>query len=170
MPDRSIEELEELVGETYSVVERFPIERGKIAEFAEAIGFDDEMFTDTTADTARTLGFEDVPVPPTFTMASSFYRRRQDVDGRPDFGLDPERTVHAQQAFEIRRVPVAGDVLHARCEVTDVYQRTSSDGQQLSFVETTTTFFDEADEPVVDSIAVNVEFGATPESEGSNSE
>lgn len=159
MSEHSIERLEEQVGETYTVVERFPIEAGKIAEFAEAIKDDDPMFTDTTGETARERGFDDVPVPPTFMMASSFFQARQDVEGQPDLDIDLERALHGEQSFEFERIPVAGDVLSATGEIADVYQREGSSAGEMTFIELETTYRDQNGDVVVRGHSTIIELG-----------
>lgn len=163
MPDKSIEELEDLVGTTWTAVERFPIEAGKIAEFAEAIKDDNPAYTDSTGETAREQGFDDVPAPPTYERVSSFFQSRQSTDGRPDFGFDNERILHGEQAYEYERVPTAGEVLSAESEVTNVYQREGARGGTMTFAEVTTTYYDEAGEPVVRAIGTTIETGQPPE-------
>lgn len=163
MPDKSIEELEDLVGTTWTAVERFPIEAGKVAEFAEAIKEDNPAYTDSTGETASEQGFDDVPAPPTYMMVSSFFQGRQDTGDSPDFGFDNERILHGEQSFEYERVPVAGDVLHGESEVTGVYQRDGARGGTMTFAETTTTYYDEDDEPVVRAIGTTIETGQPPE-------
>lgn len=149
MPDKSMDELNELVGATFDVVDRFPVEAGKIAEFAEAIHDDDPVYRDGTGERAREHGFEDVPAPPTFTMASAFYEERQDVEGRPDVGFDPAKVLHGEQSFEFERTPVAGDVLSAEGELVDVYQRESDQRGTMTFAVWETTYRDRDDEIVV---------------------
>lgn len=160
MGDRTFEELkEQLEGKTFTAVERFPIEAGKIAEFAEAIKEDNPVYLDTTGETAREHGYDDVPAPPTYMMVSSFYQQRQDVEGRPDLGFDLARVLHGEQSFEYMRVPVAGDVLHGEGEVADVYQREGSQGGTMTFAKLETTYFDQDDEPVVKATSTIIETG-----------
>jgi acyl dehydratase len=149
MPTKAMDELEALVGETFQVVDRFPIEAGKIAEFAEATKGDRPLYLDTTGDTARSEGFDDVPAPPTFTMASIFFRDRQDVPGKPDLGFDKSRTLHGEEQYEFKRIPVAGDVLTGVGELTDVYQREGSRGGMMTFANWKTTFRDQREETVI---------------------
>jgi peroxisomal enoyl-CoA hydratase 2 len=161
MVEKSIDELkDEFVGQTFTAVNRFPIEAGKIAEFAEAIKEDNPVYFDTTGETAREHGYEDVPAPPTYTMVSSFFQRRQDVGGRPDFGFDLERVLHGEQSFEYERVPVAGDVLSAEGEVVDIYQREGSRGGTMTFAEIETTYYDQDGDPVVRESSTIIETGA----------
>lgn len=160
MPSKSLDQLERLVGQRYEVVERFPLERGKIAEFAEAIRADDPVYLDTSGETARERGYEDVPAPVTYTMASSFFRERQPAEGRPDVGFDQERIVHGEQAFEFERLPVAGDVLSADGELVDVYQKESSTGT-MTFAEWETTFRDSDGDAVVRERSTVIELPPT---------
>lgn len=164
MVEESIDKLkEEFVGKTYTAVDRFPIEAGKIAEFAESIKEDNPVYIDTTGEIARENGYADVPAPPTYMMASSFFQRRQDVEGRPDLGFDLERVLHGEQSFEYERVPVAGDVLSAEGEVVDIYQREGSRGGTMTFAEFETTYYDQNDDPVVRESSTIIETGERPQ-------
>lgn len=164
MPTKSLAQLESLVGTKFQVVERFPLERGKIAEFATAILEDDPVYLDSSSETARERGFEDVPTPVTFTMASSFFQDRQPTEGRPDIGFDQERVVHGEQSFEFERQPVAGDTLSAEGELVDVYQKERSDGT-MTFAEWETTYRDAHGDVVVREQSTVIEL---PSSEGQN--
>lgn len=159
MPDKSMDELEDRVGETFTVVERFPVEAGKIAEFAEAIHDEHPVYLDGTGERARERGFDDVPAPPTFTMASAFYEQRQDVEGRPDLGFDPARVLHGEQSFEFERTPVAGDVLSAAGELVDVYQRESDHSGTMTFAVWETTYRDGDGDVVVVERSTAIEVG-----------
>lgn len=96
MAEKPVHELKQLVGTTWTAVNRFPIEAGKIAEFAE----DNPVYTDTSGEAAAEQGFDDVPAPPTYTMASAFFSCRQETERSPDLGLDLEHTLHGEQTFE----------------------------------------------------------------------
>lgn len=165
MPEKSIEELEEMVGETYTVVERFPLERGKIAEFAESIKEDDPMYTDTTAETARERGYDDVPIPLTYPRVVAFFRARQDTEGRPDLTFDRERGLHGEQSYEYERVPVAGEVLSAEGELSAVYQRDGARGGTMTFAEFEETYYDEDGEVVFTVGSTSIETGRAPAGE-----
>lgn len=163
MPEKPLADLEDLVGETYTVVERFPIEAGKIAEFAEAIGDDNPLYLDTSGETARQRGYDDVPAPITFPMASSFFKRRQDMGERPDLGFDRTRIVHGEEAFEYDRVPVAGDVLTGEERLADVYQREGGRGGTMTFAEWETTYTDRDDDRVLQQRQTIIELGGGDE-------
>ena len=68
-----------------------------------------------------------------------------------------------ERRFEYERVPEAGDVLRGEAEVTDVYQREGSRGGLMTMAERTTTFYDEADEPVVRVTNTTIETGQPPD-------
>jgi len=151
-----MDELRDLVGERFELVERFPVEAGKIAEFAEAITDVDSLYLDDTGDTARERGFENVPAPPTFTMSAAFFRERQDMEGRPDVTFDRSRTVHGEQSFEYERPPVAGDVLSADGELRDIYQKEGASGP-MTFAEWEATYRDQDGDPVVRAFSTVIE-------------
>jgi acyl dehydratase len=159
MPTQSLEEMKSHVGETFSLVERMPVEAGKIAEFAEAIGDDDPVFVDSTGEAAAERGFEDVPIPTTFTMTKGFWTARQDTEGRPDLGFVDERIVHGEQSFEIERRPVAGDVLRGEGELVDVFEREGSGGT-MTFAVWETRLYDQNDELCVTERSTVIEVPA----------
>ncbi len=56
--------IQDLVGKEFSPF-AMPVERGKIREFANAIGDDNPIYSDPVY--AGKSGFGDIPAPPTFT-------------------------------------------------------------------------------------------------------
>ncbi|MCL6611212.1 MAG: MaoC family dehydratase N-terminal domain-containing protein [Peptococcaceae bacterium] len=95
----------------------FAVERGKIREFALAIGDPREICLDP--EKAAQAGYADVAAPPTFGIAV-------DLWGGPDFArlceilkADPVKVLHGEQEYEYLGDIVAGDVLTVRTSVTD---------------------------------------------------
>lgn len=155
MPDKSIDELESLVGTSVVTVEGFEIEAGKVEEFARAIKDDDEVHRD--ADVARERGFEGVPAPLTFERVSTFPRYRSVERFGIDLGFRREYTIHGEQEYEYERPLLVGDVLTGTTTLTDVYQRNGGRGGTMTFAELETTYTDEADELVVTARSVAIE-------------
>ena len=143
-----IEVLEEKVGEERLVVENLHVERGKVEEFARAIGEDNPAFRDVEA--AAEQGFEEVPAPMTFTRIHMFPRYQPDTGGDGfDLGFDEAYIVHGEQEYEFQRPLYVGETLTGTATLTDVYQREGSRGGTMTFAEIETAFRNEDDELVV---------------------
>ena len=90
----------------------FPVERGKVREFATAILDDNPLYIE-----------EETPLaPPTFTMTSQFWPATSD-EPPPDLGIDYARVVHGEQEFEYLEPIRAGDVLSGEITVGDMYSK-----------------------------------------------
>ena len=100
----------ELVGRSYPPSAVYEVGRGKIAEFATAIGDDDPLYRD--AEAARAAGYPDVIAPPTFAIALTLEAANV-VLGDPAVSLDYSRVVHGEQRFAHHRPIRAGDRLVA---------------------------------------------------------
>ena len=100
----------ELVGRSYPPSPVYEVGRGKIAEFARAIGSDDPLHRD--AEAARAAGHPDVIAPPTFAIVVSL-EAAMVVLQDPDVAIDYSRVVHGEQRFAHHRPIRAGDRLVA---------------------------------------------------------
>lgn len=104
----------------------FPVERGAIRLFAQAMQSDDPAY------------FGDDPViPPTFLITAW---RWAPEDGRAAHGIPRSRLLHGEQEFVYHGDPPrAGDVLTVSERVTDRYSKDSRSGR-MEFVVITTEF------------------------------
>ncbi|MFC6767595.1 FAS1-like dehydratase domain-containing protein, partial [Natrinema soli] len=120
MPNRAIEELEAMVGDSRVTVEEFRIEPGKVEEFARAITAEDPLFRDETAAAER--GYDRVPAPLIYSQVGRFPRYTPaDVDGKGfDLAFQPEYVIHGEQAHEYERPIYVGDVLEGTTTLADV--------------------------------------------------
>ena len=107
----------ELVGRSYPPSAVYEVGRGKIAEFARAIGSDDPLHRD--AEAARAAGHPDVIAPPTFAIALTLEAAMVVLDD-PDVSLDYSRVVHGEQRFTHHRPIRAGDRLVATATIDAV--------------------------------------------------
>lgn len=123
----------------------FPVEAGKIAEFADAIHDTNEIFRD--ADAADRAGFSSIPAPLTFVEVYRFERSRQ-PPYPPDEYFDEKSALHGSQEYQYHRTPVAGDTLRASRELEEYFLKEGSDGV-LVFGVFKTEYTDEDDDPVV---------------------
>ena len=110
---------EEYVGRTFQAAEPYEVTRGKIAEFAEAIGDSNRLYTDQAA--ARAAGYPDVIAPPTFSIVVTTAANRLAVQD-PGLGLNYAMVVHGEQQFRYSRPLHAGDVIVAQSTITRIRQ------------------------------------------------
>ncbi|WP_432842275.1 FAS1-like dehydratase domain-containing protein [Dactylosporangium sp. CA-092794] len=131
---------------------RFPIELGKIREFARA-----------THATHPSYWTDDAVIPPTFLAARSFWKT-DDEDPVPGLGLERSRTLHAGEEFRFHgRVPKAGETLHVSSRIGDEWHKEGRRGGSLRFVTIVTEYRDADGELVAESIATAVETVKPPE-------
>ncbi len=95
----------------------FPVERGKIREFATAIGDQNPIFMDENA--AKAAGYADIIAPPTFLTIVGF-KFGPSIVLDPELGLDYTRVVHGEQEFELRRPIVPGDRLVGKPRIASI--------------------------------------------------
>lgn len=134
MPDRPIEALRSMVGESTRSVEGLTVEAGKVEEFARALQNDNPAYRSREA--ARAQGFERIPAPITFLRTALFPRygpgeTETGADRFPlgfDIGFDLRYRVHGGQAYEIERPLYVGDTVSATTTLVDVSQRATDDG------------------------------------------
>ena len=149
MSDRTLDRLEDRVGESVESVQELTVEAGKVAEFAAAVRDDSPVFRDS--DIASQRGFERIPAPPTFTRMSMFPRYRPAGVGRLgfDLGFDIRYELHGEQAYEYARPVFVGDTLSGRTTLTDAYEREGRQGGTMTFAVLETEYADETGELVV---------------------
>jgi len=135
------------------------VERGAVSAFAAALTDDNPIYRDAAA--ARAAGFEQVPVPPTYTFGmrhAGAFADEQPPD--PTGGVNPMHTImgelhargalvlHGEQEFEYHRPVVVGDVLTGESRIVDVYEK-DTDTATMTFIVMATEWQDEAGAPVV---------------------
>jgi acyl dehydratase len=143
----------ELVGRSYPPSAVYEVGRGKIAEFATAIGADDAVHRDLAA--ARAGGYPDVIAPPTFAIVLTLEAANV-VLGDPQVSLDYSRVVHGEQRFTHHRPIRAGDRLVATTSIEAV--RTVAGNDMLTTRVDVTT---EDGEPVCSATSMLVARGAS---------
>ena len=123
------------------LVFELPITRDKVADFALAVGEDDNpLFFD--ADAAREAGFPDVLAPPTFTVTQIFQVPRDERERRLGANLDYARVLHGEQEFTYRRLPVAGETLTGRMRIAKDFTKSGRRGGEMRFVTYETRYED----------------------------
>lgn len=121
------------------------VERGKIKEFARAVGDLNPFYVDDRVGRASAWG--DIIAPPTFAV--TFRDETADTGALlRDLGTDISRLLHGEQEFEIHRQLVPGETYLCRTKVVDIYEKTGKSGP-MAFVVRETAVTDAADEIVV---------------------
>lgn len=100
---------------------RFTIERGKIREFAMAIGDRNPIYYD--ADIARKEGYRDIPIPPTFPTAIEMWGGLDFETLISLFGLDPLKVLHGGQEYRYMGELCAGDTITAAPQLISAFEK-----------------------------------------------
>lgn len=106
------------------------VERGKIKEFARAIGDLSPFYLDDAVGRASEWG--DIVAPPTFAITF----RDDDADTGTvlkDLGVDISRILHGEQEFESYKPIRPGETYLCRSRITDIYEKTGRSGA-MAFV------------------------------------
>jgi acyl dehydratase len=128
------------------------VERGKIKEFARAIGDDDPLYLDDRVGAASAWG--DVIAPPTFSI--TFRDEAADTAAfLKELGTDISRILHGEQEFEIFRPLQPGQTYLCRAKIVDIYEKSGRSGP-MAFVVRETTIADGSNEIVATMRGVTV--------------
>ena len=105
------------------------VERGKIKEFARAIGDDNPLYLDDRVGQASAWG--DIIAPPTFM--TTFRDGADSAAFLRELGTDISRLLHGEQEFELHRPIRAGETFVCRPKLTDIYEKSGKSGA-MAFV------------------------------------
>ena len=119
------------------------VERGKIKEFARAIGDDNPFYLDDRLGQASEWG--DIIAPPTFL--TTFRAEGETGALLRELGTDISRVLHGEQEFEMFRPIRPGETFVCRSRITDIYEKTGRSGP-MAFVARETAVTDRAGEVV----------------------
>jgi acyl dehydratase len=120
------------------------VERGKIKEFARAIGDLNPFYIDDRIGQASEWG--DIIAPPTF--ATTFRDETMDTSALlRDLGTDISRILHGEQEFEMLRPIQPGQTYVCRTRILDIYEKTGKSGP-MAFVVRETAITDRANDVV----------------------
>jgi len=119
------------------------VERGKIKEFARAIGDDNPAYLDDRVGQASEWG--DIIAPPTFM--TTFRDGADSAAFLRELGTDISRLLHGEQEFELHRPIRPGETFVCRSRVVDIYEKTGRSGP-MAFVARETAVTDRANEIV----------------------
>ena len=123
------------------------IERGKIREFARAVGAKHPAY------------FRGESIPPTFLTTTFFWEAY--VDGANPWHLvkmDQRRGMHAEQEYIFHGPPPkAGTRLHCRSRIAEIYEKQGKRGGTLTFAVMITEFRDDDGKLVAEAKLTGVE-------------
>jgi hypothetical protein len=120
------------------------VERGKIKEFARAIGDLNPLYLDDRVGAASPWG--DVIAPPTFAITF----RDENADTTTfltDLGVDISRILHGEQEFELYGQLQPGHTYLCRAKILDIYEKAGRSGP-MAFVVRETAITDDTNELV----------------------
>jgi acyl dehydratase len=128
------------------------VERGRIKDFARAIGDLNPFYLDDSVGAASEFG--DVIAPPTFPI--TFKDDTADTGTMlKDLGVDIGRILHGEQEFELHRAITPGETLLCRPKITDIYEKSGKSGP-MAFVVRETAVTDAKNELVATLRGVTV--------------
>src|SRR5213075_1273259 len=112
-------QLNRVVGKEYPPY-AVTVERGRIKDFARAIGDLNPLYLDDRVGAASAWG--DVIAPPTFPIT---FRDESADTGTllKDLGVDISRILHGEQEFELHRPITPGETFLCRPKITDIYEK-----------------------------------------------
>ncbi|PWW20798.1 acyl dehydratase [Cytobacillus oceanisediminis] len=110
----------ELAPYTYSV------EKGKIKEFAAAIGDPNPIYYDE--ETARKEGYEGIPIPLTYLQVIDLWGGYSFEQKCQMLNLNPVKILHGEQGYQFIKTIYAGDNLTVSGKVADVKVKQGSSG------------------------------------------
>lgn len=122
---------------------QFHVERGKIREFADAVGDPNPVYRDPAY--AAQLGFAGVLAPPTL-LRTFLYEPKTASDALKV--ADWSYIVHGEQEFEYFAPVMAGDVLTARESIVSITEKASRRAGKLQIAVIETTFHNQRGEKV----------------------
>ena len=126
------------------------VSRSRLRFFANATGQKDPVYSDL--DAAQAAGHRDLPVPPTFFFGIEM-EASDPFAWISDLGIDLRTVLHGEQEFVYHRLAFADDVLTARSEIRNVYEKR---GGALQFIVRVTTVTDAAGELVAEMTGTTV--------------
>ena len=147
------------------------LERGSVSRFARAVTDENPVYHNKNA--AQEAGFDNCPLPPTWTFASEFLGVwPEDKPADPTNGAgNPLMKIignlmksgglilHGEQEFRHHQVPQCGETLHWEGKITDIYTKESK-GKVMTFIKMENEFTNSKGEPVITEIFNLIHRGA----------
>ena len=120
----------------------FPVERGKVREFAGAICDPNPVYR--AREYARSKGFKDVLMPVTFPGTFTFHLGSENavMEIMEKLDMDAGKSVHGSFEVIYDRPVCAGETLRTEIVVGKIYQKEGKRGGTMTFVEMELNFYD----------------------------
>ncbi len=119
---------EDFIGKEYPSFSA-EVEKGRLRQFANAVGETDPLYTDE--DAAAAAGYPSLPAPPTFPFCLAM-DAGQSFNILEDMKIDLTRAVHGAQGFVHHKPICAGDEITGTQKITNVFEKK---GGALLFIE-----------------------------------
>jgi acyl dehydratase len=127
----------EMIGKPLSPT-TFEVERGKIREFASAIGDNNPIYHDVEA--ARAAGYADIPIPPTFPTTFGFWGKKAKDAPPEDLGFPFARVLHGEEEYTYLAPIYPGDTVTGVRKLVNVEEKQGRSGSmEIATLETTYT-------------------------------
>jgi acyl dehydratase len=141
------------VGTEYSPI-IWEVERGKIREFAKAIGDLDPVYLDR--EVAVKEGYNDSPAPPTFlTVPMMWCGKMQDFIN--DLKINFLTVLHGEEEYEYYREIYPGDVITGIPKVTGMQEKISRSGSKMDMITLEVLYTNQKGEKVAKTRSLLVE-------------
>lgn len=127
----------------------FPVEKGKIKEFADAICDTNLVYRDS--DYARKNGFNDRLMPVTYPISFVFHVSSENLihDSMAKLGMNVAKSVHGEIEFIYERPVCAGETLNGEIRVGKIYEKEGKRGGKMTLVEIEVDYRDKSDKTAV---------------------
>ncbi len=104
----------------------FEVERGKIREFATAIGDTNPIYQEVEA--AQAEGYADLPIPPTFPTAFRFWGKADKNAPPVDLGFPAFQTLHGEEEYTYLAPIYPGDTVTGVQRLVEVKEKSGKLG------------------------------------------
>ena len=118
------------VGREYPPI-TWEVERGKIREFAKAIGDLNPIYHDKEA--AVKEGYKDCPVPPTFLTVPMMWSDKMSAVIN-DLKINFMMVLHGEEEYEYYRQIYPGDVITGTLSVADIEEKETRSGSRMDMI------------------------------------
>lgn len=123
------------------------VERGKICELALAIGDENPIYSSKAE--AQAVGYDDVPLYPTFPTTFTFWGNRKMVSQLVKAGINVMRVLHGEEEYEYLAPIHPGDTLTGVFTIVDGKTRQGSAGSSMDIVTTEIQYTNQHGTPVL---------------------
>jgi len=116
----------------------FEVERGKIREFASAIGDENPLYHEVAV--AQAAGYSDLPIPPTFPTTFGFWGKKAKDAPAEDLGFPFARVLHGEEEYTYVAPIYPGDTLTGVRTLLGVEEKQGKSGtMEIATLETVYT-------------------------------